>query len=180
MKPIVVFDVESVGLHGVGFAVGAVVLDLETGERVEEFYAAFDPQRDEHWHVSEDRRNWPWVEENVLPTLPVPPFTHFASHECYSAFWRFWRKWAEQGALMAADCAWPVEASFLSECASYEWNRREWEGPYPLLDLSSVLFAYGLNPIGTFDRLPDELPAHNPLNDARQSARVLYETMRRK
>ena len=180
MKPIVVMDVESVGLHGIGFAVGAVVIDTEAGTTHEEFYAAFDPRWDEDWNVSEDVKNWGWVQENVMPALPVPQFTHNHSYECYTAFWVFWRKWAKQGAMLLADCAWPVEARFLAACTEYEWGKREWEGPYPLLDLSSILFAYGQNPIGTFDRLPNELPVHNPLNDARQSARILLEVLRNK
>lgn len=171
MKPIVVFDVESVGLHGDGFAVGAVVLDLDTGERLEEMYAGYVPSLDLC------QVNDKWVAENVIPALPEP--TAEDNTEVQAVFWKFWRGWADQGAMLLADCAWPVEANFLSECLGLDWPYTEWQGPYPLLDLSSVLFAYGKNPIGSFDRRPDELPAHNPLNDARQSARVLYETIKR-
>jgi hypothetical protein len=42
---------------------------------------------------------------------------------------------------------------------------------YPIL-------ALGRDPLATNERLPDELPAHNPLCDARQSARLLIEALR--
>ena len=75
---------------------------------------------------------------------------------------------------MVADCPWPVEAKFLNACV------REYgmAGPYPLIDVGSVVLARGGDPTGPFDRLPNELPKHDPLADARQSARVFIEHLR--
>jgi hypothetical protein len=72
---------------------------------------------------------------------------------------------------------WPVEAHFLSECVADRPQEREWQGPYPLLDVASVRLAAGLDPLATVDRLPSELPAHDPLADSRQSARLLVEAL---
>jgi hypothetical protein len=66
-----------------------------------------------------------------------------------------------------------VEANFLSACVRLNHAEREWQGPYPLHDLASVLLALGADALAVTERLPDELPAHHPLMDARQSARQL-------
>lgn len=81
--------------------------------------------------------------------------------------------WKSKGAYLAAECAWPVEAKFLMDCVRDDFHLREWEGPYPLIDISSVLLARGIDPLGKQPRLESEEPAHNALNDARQSARLL-------
>ena len=77
-----------------------------------------------------------------------------------------------------ADCAWPVEANFLSACVKLNHKEREWQGPYPLHDLASVLLALGADALAVTERLPDELPAHHPLMDARQSARQLVACLK--
>ncbi len=94
-----------------------------------------------------------------------------------AAFWRRWICWKEQGAVLAADCAWPVEARFLMACVEDSLLEREWQGPYPLIDIGSVLLAKELDPVATFSRLPDEVPIHNPLKDAIQSARILLTAL---
>lgn len=168
---VVVFDVESLGLHGEGFAAGAVVVDTETGETLDELYAACKPSLD---GVSAETAHW--LTMNVIHHLKYP---HISPRGVRERFWRFWRKWADKGALLCADCAWPVEANFLRTCVWDNRPEREWKGPYPLLDLSTLLWAQGINPTGTFERLESELPAHDPLKDARQSARLLLEALAR-
>lgn len=182
----VVVDAESLGLHGPAFAVGAVALtasavaDYRAGRRahpwVEEMRAACDPRpllarcvvedEDRAWleaHV------WPHLGDNLLPS----------DRAVREAFWSFWRRWAERGAWLVADCGWPVEAGLLSACVRDEWPARCYQGPYPMLDLATVLWATGVDPRLTFSREPDELPAHDPLRDARQTARLLcdYEAL---
>lgn len=163
-----VFDVESAGLHGRGFAFGYVVVD-ENGHEVD----CGGARADQPMSVSDANREWldthvtPVIEE--LELMPERALRRF--------FWSRWMRWKAEGAQLVTDCGWPVEANFLSECVADDIEGREWEGPYPLLDLSSVLLAAGKNPAGTFERLPNELPAHHPIRDARQSARVLVETL---
>lgn len=160
-----VFDVESVGLHGEGFAVAWVVVNRD-GERLDEGCLSCDPVGCEG--TAEDRA---WIAANV----PALPRTSPTKQHLRNTFWYVWRHWADQGAALVADCAWPVEANFLSACVRGNRHERTWQGPYPLHDLASVLLAHGVDPLALSERLDDELPAHHPLMDARQSARQLLE-----
>ena len=166
-----VIDVESIGLHGEGFAVGGV-LCTKTGyvwERDWEFRLACPPHAargiDGSYNHSEDRL---WVAENI----PAVPYTHFTPEAVRSEFWSLWLKAKAEGAIMVADCGWPVEAGFLAQCIK-DAPSRALEGPYPLHELASYLAAAGFDPLKTYDRLDDELPKHDPLCDARQSERLL-------
>ena len=158
-----VFDVESIGLHGEGFAVAWVVVSRD-GERLGEGCLACDPAQCAG--TDESRL---WVGENVPPLEVTSP----TRQHLRNTFWHEWRRWADQGAVLVADCAWPVEANFLSACVALNHAEREWQGPYPLHDLASVLLALGADALAVTERQPDELPAHHPLMDARQSARQL-------
>jgi len=157
------FDVESVGLHGQGFAVGWVV--LQDGQEVSSGYAACPIDAADG--AQSDRE---WVEANVCPHLPEP--THDNVLAVRDAFWAVWLAERERGAVMLTDCGWPVEARFLSACIDDDPEERRWQGPYPLLDVASLLLAAGMDPLGKYDRLDTEQPAHHPTCDARQSARV--------
>jgi len=139
--------------------------------------------------TDEDRK---WVAENVDmwhgPTDPLGELedTYQVRNEFFSA----WREFKESSkGYLWADCTWPVEARFLIDCVEderpgfgqpqlkLEASPRNWLGPYPLMDLAPLLFQAGLNPLDSFKRLEDEEPAHHPLADARQSARILGELL---
>lgn len=92
-------------------------------------------------------------------------------------FWEKWMEWKVKGASLFTDCGWPVEANFMSKIVSFDPENRKWNGPYPMHEIASIILAYGGDPLATNPRLPHELPAHNPLNDARQSARIMLEHM---
>lgn len=162
-----VFDVESIGLHGEGFAVAWIVVS-RIGDVLDEGCLSCNP--DDCSGTDESRL---WVAENI-PTLPRTNPTKF---HLRNEFWHEWRHWADQGAVLVADCAWPVEANFLTACIKVNHAEREWQGPYPLHDLASMLLALGRNPLAVTERLPNELPAHHPLMDARQSARQLVDCL---
>lgn len=156
-----VFDVESIGLHGEGFAVGWVVVDGAGKELEAEARQCWQERAD---GCAAGRK---WVMDNV-------PLRHALDSETpatiRTAFWN----------------AWPVEARFLAACvddkraASDDGDGpRAWEGPYPLVDVASVLLAKGIDPLAKHERRKDELPEHCPLADARQSARLLIEALAR-
>lgn len=174
-----VFDVESVGLHGGGFAVGWVVVNTAEGVTLEENLLACDPAH-AHAHDEVDRA---WIAGEVVPALsdeawPRGPMQYVEKpEEVRELFWTAWKYWKERGAWLAADVAWPVEARFLSACIDTAPTVRGWQGPYPLVDIASVRLAVGLDPLGTEERRENEKPAHNPLADARQSARLLIEAL---
>lgn len=161
-----VFDVESIGLHGQAFAVGWCVVDSQGKEHPGARYAC---DRDAIEGSDSDRE---WVDANMPPiavTCDYPTMLEW--------FWADWLGWKAIGALMAADCSWPVEARFLCACVDQDKTNRAFEGPYPFIDIGSVLFAKGYDPLHEFPRRDNELPKHDPLADARQSARLLVDAM---
>lgn len=173
-----VFDVESVGLHGEGFAVGWVI--TEDGREIDSGYAACSPDF-AYEGTAGDRE---WISDNVLPYLPTPKHVKagiYSDYEIVSqvrqSFWDEWLKWNAKGATLWADCAWPVEAKFLIDCVQDGDGDRNWQGPYPLCEISTVLIMAGLDPLAKCDRLYNEKPAHHPTCDARQSARLLNEAI---
>lgn len=163
-----VFDVESVGLHGDAFAVAWFVVD-RGGKRLGSACYWCDADQ-----VEGDPEGRKWVAENVR----VPGIGHVRSaYEVRSRFWDAWEETKRVGGVLVADCAWPVEARFLIACVEDDIEARRWEGPYPLHDLASIRLAAGLDPLAYEERLPLELPAHNPEADTRQSARLLIEAL---
>ena len=163
-----VFDCESIGLHGETFAVGAAVID-ETGWTLEHYLFACNP--DLAAGSTEGRL---WVAQNC----PVIPSNCGSPLGVRNQFWAAWLKWKAQGAVLVADCQWPVEARFLIACIDDKPDERGWSGPYPMHELASFMTAAGMDPMATYDRLPDE-PQHDPLGDARQSARLLVMALDR-
>lgn len=171
MKSFFVIDVESIGLHGEGYAVAGGVY-LENGSTQWEFKLACPPET--CLGPDSDRE---WVRDNI-PPIEV---THKTSRLMRDEFWKLWMKAKEAGSVMAAECLWPVEAGFVMDCVADDEESRRFEGPYPFYEISSVMAAAGMDPMATYDRTPSELPKHDPLADARQSARLLataLETVR--
>lgn len=166
MKSFFVFDVESIGLHGEAFAVGGG-LYLENGAAQWEFCFSCDPRCAAGL---ESDRDW------VIKNIPIIGITHRSPQFIMEAFWEKWEIARSQGAVMAAECMWPVETNFLESCLNKNFDRAA-TAPYPCHDIASIMLAAGLDPLATYDRMPSELPKHNPLADARQSARLLSEAL---
>lgn len=168
--PFFIFDVESVGLHGEAFAVaGGVYID---GVAQSEFRFACPP--DEANGCDDDRG---WVKANVPYIQP----THLTPIGIREAFWREWEKAKESypGITMAGECIWPVETGFVAACVRHKISERKWEGPYPFHEIASVMMAAGMDPMATYERLEAEQPEHDPLADARLSARLLETALRK-
>lgn len=160
-----VIDVESIGLHGEGYAVGFVLVDTE-GNRLDQGMFATRP-----YFARGDSEGHKWVKENA-PELRV---THDSPWQMRAAFWRKWLEHKTPETVMAAECAWPVEARFLTQCVDDHPMERAWTGPYPLHEVATLMLSHGLDPLLEMKRLPEELPKHNPLCDALQTARLLLE-----
>lgn len=175
-----VFDVESIGLHGEGYAVAWVVVDSDGREH---------ESRREACPTSEATgtdfgRNW------VRDNCPALPITRSTPLEVRREFWAAWTRWKEQGASLVADCGWPVEARFLAACVddarpasrngrTVADSPRDRGGPYPLYELASLLVGAGQDRWKRFARLPEELPEHDPLADVRLSVRQLLGVLKR-
>lgn len=164
MKPnILVFDVESTSLYGQGFAVGAVVLDGD-GKEIDSF------QLIDEWAKADVNE---WVRDNVLPHLTDLP-------RCYGGldfadqFYEFYCKHKDTADIWC-DCGFPVEAGFLRSVALRDLGNREFNMPYPLKDISTIVDI-------DIDRAEASgipgLRKHHPLDDARASARVLYNYLK--
>ena len=156
-----VFDVESLGLHGDGFAVGGGAY-FDNGAALWEFRLVCPAGIR---GSSEDRQ---WVIENV----PAMEVSHLSPRKMRDEFWGLWLRAKAQGAVAAAECGWPVEAKFLARCVADD-SSRKWEGPYPLHEIATYMAAAGMDPMAKYERAASELPVHDPLADARQSARLL-------
>lgn len=163
------FDVESIGLHGEGYAAGYVVLN-EDGDEIEARRYACDPAVAIGTDTCDADRAW------VSANCPSIEATHDLPDDVRDAFWSALQHWMAKGAIVVADCAWPVEARFLARAALEHPGQ---SGPYPLHDVATMLLAAGMDPLATYDRRENELPKHDPLADARQSARLWREAMSR-
>lgn len=166
-----VIDVESVGLHGEGFAVGYVVVSTEARCTVKA--GAFACPQDFAIGFRHDRE---WVKTHVS-VEPRDTVMLDNPRQVRERFWSTWREWQSEGAVLFADCGWPVEARFLAACVADARMERSIHGPYPLHEIASFRLAAGFDPLATELRLPIELPAHDPLRDAIQSARLLLEAI---
>ncbi len=167
-----VFDVESVGLYGSAFAFGICIINSK-GELLDEAFLYYADGINLFGSES-DRK---WVKEHVVPAIEDKAFDNIREEvdsidNLFESFWYHWSFWKEKGAIAVVDCGFPVETNFLDLVIGSD-EERKWKGPYPLIDLSTILFYKGLDPTKSFPRLDSELPAHNPLADARQTGRLL-------
>lgn len=163
-----VFDVESVGLHGEGFAVAWLVLDLQGGIVVEEEVHAC-PSDCAVGSLS-DRA---WVAANVPPLQ----MTCTCPAEVRAKFWAAWLRWRLQDTWLVADFAWPVETLFLSACVSEAGLDSYFSGPLPLVDVASLGLFLKRDLDEQCPRLANELPEHDPAADTRHTARKLQSLM---
>ena len=162
-KRYLVFDVETAGLRGRAFAVGYVVVD-EGGGEVSAGWGTCGLRS-----VPCRPDDTAWIIDNI-PTEVVFPRSGGNEFLDRTAMieW-FCRVVADSKADLAADCGYPCEVSWLKECGIKA---------YPLHEIATALLMARRDPVGTYDRLENELPKHHPLADARQSARILLECLR--
>lgn len=167
-----VFDVESMGLYGEPYAVGWSVWHfypepVRTGE-VDFGLMRTDPRTLEYTQDA-----FEWFRTNV----PDMRFTHLTQHDMLEDFWQILRRYMSLGYNIAAECPVPVESNFLRKCVDNDPVGRNFLAPYPLVDISSIMLCKGIDPMLPYGRLQNELPVHNPLCDARQSARLLRSVL---
>jgi len=160
MKNIFIFDVESVSLHGVGFAVGALVLDKDGNE-----LDRFELLSTEGIELAND-----WVKQNVIPKLFDMPKCDTLL-ELRNKFYEFYIKHKDTSGIWA-DVAYPVETNFLNQIVQDNLKEREWMMPYPLNDISTIIDV-SINRAETCGI--ENLRIHHPLDDCRASVKFLYD-----
>jgi len=169
------FDIESNGLHGQAFAVGAVVVDA-TGHVWDEFTA----------RCPIIGKVDPWVVEHVLPPLQSLPETHADAKALREAFWPWYHSAAAKADYVLATNPYPVEARFLIACQQDDLKNRYFEHPFPLLDLGTLYVQAGARSPQARDRLVDEAAGdapkleHHPRWDAWVAARIALKLLARK
>jgi hypothetical protein len=158
MGKIMMFDVESNGLYGEGFAVGAVVSNVDfvgTCTIIERFELMADIEVTDNW-----------VRKNVLQHLKDMPKVSSVK-ELRTKFYEFYMR-NKEVCLIYSDCNYPVETNFLSAIVS-DNESRCWDMPFPLMDCCN---SSNIN-ISRNDFFENEqkekLRQHNPLDDAKAS-----------
>lgn len=166
-------DVESNGLHGEAFAVGAVLIDC-AGKLHDEFSARCP--------VSDELD--PWVEKHVMPSLKDFPETHKDAKAMRDTFWKWFTGAKAEADYVLADNGYPVEDRLLIACQEDNLEERYWGHPFPLIDLSSMLLQVGVktsierNQFVGEEINPTEVLKHNPRWDAWVSALAMIKALR--
>lgn len=153
------FDAETDGLYGEVFAIAAVVMDSE-GMVCDAF-------------SGKARANdvaTPWVVDNVL--LWIGDLPDYPDRKALrEAFWSFWIK-HRSACTCLADVPYPVEAHLMRLCVEGDLEQRQWQGPFPLIDVASTFAAAGLDPLTDRREFCSyNARVHHPLDDATASCR---------
>ncbi len=164
-----IVDAETDGLYGSFLSVAALVTTSE-GEQADLFYGAVSPD------LLQVRSEW--VKKNVLPYISAAHTFFSSEDELLRAFWDFWMKHRETSVCIA-DVCYPVEARLFSRCVQMSPEEREFQGPFPLLDLSTLLLARGI-PVDTSRKELTSLSLvqHDALNDARITEDIWRKLMK--
>lgn len=165
-QKILSIDAEVDGLYGDAFAIAFTV--REGGK---EIYAWSGRAPD-----SEVKDGW--VRDNVLPALADMPVTHSNSSSLEEAFWAEWLQ-NKEGCTVIAHCGSPVESGLFRRCVERDVTNRQWDAPFPLHDVATLLLMKGEDPLSvdSFIKRRGIKPqfdgvAHHPMYDAVCAAQV--------
>jgi len=177
MKKIFSFDAETNGLWGQPFSIAALVYD-ESGVETERFVGRCPIEGE----VDE------FVAEKILPQMEGIEETHDSYDALLSDFSKFYLR-EKQDATIIAHMAVPVEAGLLRDMHT-RGLIGDWDGPFPLVDISGCLDQVGEDPTscdGYAERHgvavdPEDFAGgtHNPLFDSAQAAAVYRHLLDRK
>lgn len=172
MKKVFSFDAETNGLWGQAFAIGALVYN-EQGAEIARFVGRLPDSA-----VTEN-----WVKENVLTRIGDIPVTHNTYEDLLAGFAEFY-KVNRVGADVVVHMGYIVEAGLLRDMHT-QGVIGDWDGPYPLLDVSGNLQQAGEDPTSVESYVErNQLPigefaggTHNPLYDSAVAAAVYRHLM---
>jgi|GEM_PF-1033037 len=167
------FDLETNGLHGNAFAVGAVVMSAD-GNIVDQFTGRCE--------ITEAVDSW--VEANVLPLLGDMPVEYADYQALREGFWEWYLQAEPQSDYVLVSNGYPVEYRFLLQCQEEDIEGRYWQHPFPILDLTSILIASGNEPSDK-NQLMNEIvrkgkfSRHHPLHDAKIATLTAFQAFRK-
>lgn len=169
---ILCFDLESNGLHGDAFAVGAVLMDA-SGIVLDQYTG-----RTKVVGKVDD-----WVEKNVIPAIQNMSITHGSYKDLRESFWRWYLQAEQKADYVLVSNGYPVEYRFLIKCQDENLEERYWQHPFPILDLASLLIQAGIE-FSDKGHLKNEILKsggylrHNPLDDAKVAALLAFESFK--
>lgn len=174
MKKVFVFDVEATHLYGIGFAVGAVVLQLDRYDIT--VIDKFGLMSIENLHKASD-----WVKLNVIPHLVSGHVIEKCEtdKELRDRFFEFYKKHAADCEIWS-DCNYPVETNFLAQVAMDDLKEREFAMPYPLKDISTICGIEQSRSQFYIAVCPDPVvlfTEHHPVHDAMASGYYLLHQL---
>lgn len=164
-KKVFSFDAETNGLWGQAFAIGALVYD-EQGTEIARFVG----------RLPDTEVTDAWVIENVLPQITSIPVTHNNYDSLLADFASFYLAHKEDADIVV-HMGFIVEAKILRDLHDQKLIG-DWDGPYPLIDISGHLQAAGADPT-SIDKFVTEHHlsvgefaggTHNPLYDSAATA----------
>lgn len=165
------FDAETNGLWGQAFSIAALV--YENGVETARFIGRCPIEGETN----------SWVTENVLPKMEDIPVTHNYYDELLADFAKFYLA-NKADAHVIVHMGVPVEATLLKDAHSRGFIG-DWDGPYPLIDVTGNLQQAGENPVSCDSYVAKyglevaEGNSHNPLYDSEVAAKVFMHLMGR-
>ncbi|WP_347256356.1 hypothetical protein [Anaerostipes sp. PC18] len=168
-KKILSIDAETNGLYGDAFAIGAILMDKETGKEEKRFLA--------RCHIYGDVD--PFVRENVLPQMKTIENTHLHYGRMLIDFIDFFKE-NKENADVIVHMGVPVEAKLFIDAERYNFMG-PFDGPYPLVDIAAYPEIWdsvdGYNAKHRIE-VPDcDGGTHNPLYDC-YAAALAYRHVR--
>ena len=161
-------DAETDGLYGSFLTVGVVVTDA-LGNIIQKAYYGIKKEN----MVINDA----WTKENVFPILSDYEACE-DEDELLDKVWAIWMKYREE-AYAVADVMYPVESRLFMKCVMKNETERKYQGPFPMLDLSSMLMAAGYDPLADRTQFlkndKDEKQIHNALFDAEMIMEIWFK-----
>lgn len=156
-KKCLFIDAETDGLYGSLITTAMMVTD-EEGAELDRFYCGV--------RIRDEDTYQDWVREHVLPYLGSYEVCE-TEEILLERIWAFWEKW-KQEVWVVADIPYPVEAAVFVKCVRRDPEHRQFEAPYPILDLGTILWTHGLDPLTERDSLLEgkrEGMIHNAWSD---------------
>ena len=191
MKKVLSFDAETTSLRGSQLAIGAILYN-EDGTEASRFLGWRNPK--------EGERVDNFVKENILPKIATMP-VEFQYQSCKELLKAFANWYMENGfvdapapwdatqtvkqavAIFIAHCGAPVEANLI-QALFEEGLIGEFNGPFPLHEVGTLLLAKGEDPasVNSYNTKfglqgRDFGGTHNPLDDSEKAYRAFRHLM---
>lgn len=168
MEKVAFIDAETDGLYGPFLSIAAIICD-ENGRELDSFYHRVCCKESD---ISDS-----WTREHVYPYLGQG-IGHENEAELVETFWRFYC--SHRDCIWIGDIIYPVESRLFIKCVEADGGNRMLQGPFPLLDLGSMLYARGIDVQRERRDMVDctGYNLHNALDDVRMTRDIWAQYIR--